>query len=61
MPAEARGHARKLPSGKWQLRWYDREGRRRSGGAFSTRSEALRHYRDTIEPELNGAPARRRT
>jgi integrase len=60
MPAEARGHVRKLPSGKWQLRWYDREGRRRSGGAFPTRSEALRHYRDVIESELNGAPPRRR-
>jgi integrase len=60
MAAEARGHARKLPSGKWQLRWYDREGRRRSGGAFPTRSEALRRYRDVVEPELNGAPVRRR-
>lgn len=53
MPAEARGHARELPSGKWQLRWYDREGRLRSGGAFPIRSEALRHYREVIEPELN--------
>lgn len=60
MPAEARGHARKLPSGNWQLRWYDSERRRRSGGAFPTRSEALRHYRDVIEPELHGVPVRRR-
>src|SRR5687767_15151369 len=28
MPAEARGHVRKLPSGKWQLRCYDRKGPR---------------------------------
>ena len=34
MPAEARGHVRKLPSGKWQLRYYDPRGGRRSGGAF---------------------------
>jgi hypothetical protein len=26
MPAEARGHVRKLPSGKWQLRYYDGKG-----------------------------------
>ena len=23
MPATQRGHARRLPSGKWQLRYYD--------------------------------------
>ena len=58
MPAEARGHARKLPSGKWQLRWYDREGRRRSGCAFPSKSVALSHYRDVIEPELQGREVR---
>jgi integrase len=60
MPAEARGHVRKLPSGKWQLRWYDRKGVRHSGGAFPTKSEAWNHYRDVIEPELHGRPAARR-
>jgi hypothetical protein len=60
MPAEARGHARKLPSGKWQLRWYDRHGRRRSGGAFPSKSAAFAHYREVIEPELHGRPAARR-
>jgi integrase len=60
MPAEARGQARKLPSGKWQLRWYDREGRRRSGGAFPSKTEALNHYRDVVEPELNGRVAVRK-
>jgi hypothetical protein len=60
MPAEARGHVRKLPSGKWQLRYYDSKGGRRSGGAFSTKSEAWAHYRDVVEPELNGRPAARR-
>jgi hypothetical protein len=43
MPAEARGHVRKLPSGKWQLRYYDSKGGRRSGGAFPTKSEAWAH------------------
>jgi hypothetical protein len=60
MPAEARGHVRKLPSGKWQLRYYDRDGRHRSGGAFTSKTEALKHYRDAIEPELRGRPAARR-
>ena len=60
MPAEARGHVRKLPSGKWQLRYYDSKGGRRSGGAFSTKSEAWAHYRDVVEPELQGRLTARR-
>jgi hypothetical protein len=60
MPAEARGHVRKLPSGKWQLRYYDQKGVRHSGGAFPTKSEAWAHYRDVVEPELHGRPAARR-
>jgi integrase len=59
MPAEARGHVRKLPSGKWQLRYYDSKGAHRSGGAFSTKSEAWAHYRDVVEPELHGRVVRR--
>lgn len=59
MPAEARGHVRKLPSGRWQLRYYDRDGGHRSGGAFPSKTEALNHYRDVIEPELNGRVVRR--
>ena len=45
-------------SGKWQLRYYDSKGGRRSGGAFSTKSEAWNHYRDVVEPELHGRPRR---
>jgi integrase len=60
MPAEARGHVRKLPSGKWQLRYYDRDAHHRSGGVFSSRTEALNHYRDVVEPELTGRPTARR-
>jgi integrase len=60
MPAEARGHARRLASGKWQLRYYDRAGTRRTGGAFDSKTEALNHYRDVIEPELHGRATARR-
>lgn len=59
MPADARGHVRKLPSGKWQLRYYDRTGVRHSGGAFPTKSEAWAHYRDVVEPDLSGRVTRR--
>jgi integrase len=55
MPAIQRGHARKLPSGKWQLRYYDVDGTRKTGGAFPSKSAAMQHYRDAIEPRLNGA------
>jgi integrase len=56
MPATQRGHARKLPSGKWQLRYYDADGARRTGGAFQSKSAALAHYRNVIEPGLSGEP-----
>jgi hypothetical protein len=59
MPAEARPRARKLPSGRWQLR-YTVRGQVHSGGAFPSKTEALNHYRDVIEPELRGPAARRR-
>src|SRR4029453_9803252 len=50
MPATQRGHARRLPSGKRQLRYYDAEGERKTGGVFASKSAALDHYRDTIVP-----------
>jgi integrase len=56
MPPVQRGHARRLPSGRWQLRYYDQDGERRTGGAFATKSAALSHYRTVIEPRLNGEP-----
>jgi hypothetical protein len=55
MPAIQRGHARKLPSGKWQLRYYDADGARHTGGTFPSKSAAMQHYRGSIEPRLNGA------
>ena len=51
MPAEARPRARRLPSGRWQLR-YTVAGEVRSGGAFASKTDALNHFRDVIEPEL---------
>lgn len=59
MPAEARPRARRLPSGKWQLR-YTVAGEVRSGGAFSSKTDALNHYRDVVEPELQGRTVARR-
>jgi integrase len=54
MPAIQRGHARKRQSGKWQLRYYDADGTRKTGGTFPSKSAAMQHYRDAIEPRLNG-------
>jgi integrase len=54
MPAIQRGSTRKLASGKHQLRYYDRDGARRTGGVFKSKSAAMQHYRDVIEPKLNG-------
>lgn len=54
MPADAREQVRKLPSGKWQLRYYDKDGNRHSGGSHPTQSAARRHYREVVAPKLAG-------
>jgi integrase len=54
MPAIQRGSTRKLASGKHQLRYYDQDGNRRTGGVFASKSAAMQHYRQVIEPRLNG-------
>jgi integrase len=59
MPAEARPRARRLPSGRWQLR-YTVAGEVRSGGAFASRTEAFNHFRDVVGPELQGRTGARR-
>ena len=59
MPAMQRGSVRQLPSGKVQLRYYDADGNRQTGGVFPNKSAAFRHYRDVIEPRLNGEPEAR--
>jgi integrase len=55
MPAAQRGSVRKLSSGRYQLRYYDAEGERQTGGSFPTRSEAFAYFRDMIEPRLRGS------
>jgi integrase len=54
MPPLQRGSVRKLASGRHQLRYYDNDGERRTGGVFKTESAAYRHFRDVIEPRLRG-------
>jgi integrase len=54
MPATQRGQAYRLGPNRWGLRWYDAEGRRRRRSPFPSKSAALAHYRDVIEPELRG-------
>jgi hypothetical protein len=54
MPAFQRGSVRWLPSAKVQLRYYDADGARQTGGVFGTRLAAFAHYRNVIEPRLLG-------
>ena len=57
MPPTQRGQAYKLAPGKWGLRFYDIDGNRRRKSPFPSKSAALTHYRDVIEPQLRGEPA----
>jgi integrase len=57
MPPVQRGQAYRLAPGKWGLRYYDTDGVRRRKSPFRSKSAALAHYRDVIEPELRGEPA----
>src|SRR5436190_4209810 len=52
MPAEQRGQADRVGRGRWRLRYYDRDGSRRTKSPFSSKSTALAYYRDVIEPAL---------
>jgi integrase len=54
MPATQRGQVYKISSGKWGLRYYDETGARRRKSPFTSKSAALTHYRDVIEPRLLG-------
>src|ERR1019366_2399369 len=56
MPQTQRGEAYKLASGKWGLRYYNAHGSRRRKSPFPSKSAALAHYREAIEPQLRGAP-----
>jgi hypothetical protein len=57
MPPVQRGQAYKLGAGRWGLRYYDAAGMRRRKSPFPSKSAALQHYRDVIEPQLRGEPA----
>jgi integrase len=57
MPAIQRGQAYRLGPNHWGLRYYDASGARRRKSPFPSKSAALTHYRDVIEPELRGEPA----
>jgi integrase len=55
MPPLATGNPYKLGPRRWGLRYVDNDGQRqRTREKFPSRSAALRHYRDVIEPELRG-------
>ena len=57
MPQTQRGQAYRLDAGRWGLRYYDDDGKRRRVSAFPSKSAALKHFRDVIEPQLRGEPA----
>jgi integrase len=57
MPATQRGQAYRLGPNKWGLRYYALDGTRKRKSPFLSKSAALAHYRDVIEPELRGEPA----
>jgi integrase len=57
MPPTQRGQAYRLGPNRWGLRYYDEHGKRQRKSPFPTRSAALTHYREQIEPRLLGEPA----
>ena len=47
--------SRSWRSGKWRLRYFtDADGARKTGGSFPSKTAALQHFRDVIEPSLRG-------
>src|SRR5215213_8009992 len=59
MPPVQRGQAYRLGPNRWGLRYYDAAGERRRKSPFPSKSAALSHYRDVIEPQLRGEPVER--
>ncbi len=57
MPPIQRGQAYRLGPNRWGLRYYDTDGKRQRKSPFPSKSAALAHYRDQIEPQLRGEPA----
>jgi integrase len=59
MPAEQRGQPYRIAKGRYGLRYYDRDGkRRRTEQKFPSRSAAFAHFRDVLEPQLRGEQPR---
>lgn len=54
MPQTQRGQVYRLGPNRWGLRYYDVSGARRRKSPFPSKSAALAHYRDVIEPQLRG-------
>jgi integrase len=54
MPATQRGQPYKLGSGRWGLRYYDEDGRRKRVSPFPSKSAALDHFERVIRPRLRG-------
>jgi integrase len=54
MPAIQRGQAYRVGPNRWGLRYYDAGGVRRRKSPFPSKSAALAHFRDVIEPQLRG-------
>jgi hypothetical protein len=50
MPATQRGQAYRLGPSRWGLRWYDATGARKRKSPFPSKTAALGHYRDVVEP-----------
>ena len=57
MPATQRGSAYRLGPHRWGLRWRDCAGKRHHKSPFPSKSAALAHYRNVVEPELGGDSA----
>ena len=56
MPATQRGQAYRLGANRLGVRYYDTDGIRQRKSPFPSKSAALKHYRDVIEPQLLGEP-----
>jgi hypothetical protein len=56
MPATQRGSAYRLGPNRWGLRYYDADSARQRKSPLTSKSAALQHYRDVIEPQLRGEP-----
>lgn len=57
MPATQRGQVDRIGRGRWRLRWYDRDGDRRTKSPFPSKTAAVAYFRDVVEPTLRGEAA----